>query len=594
MSSCRHGRLRLVEIHNRLYIPSMEYPTDRWLNLLDPARILRWLLRPRVRLAVAWIVAVVVAWNTFHIGWTCMATPMRRDYNNAHVNIDFSGQYLLGRMIVKGEGPHLYRKEAQKPVLKEVFPESREEPELQYIAGGAGYVGYKVAYPESGESVDQKPHDWEDIQTWMIGDDEKGIKGPLYPPVHALLFAPLAMLPPLTAYRVMQVLTFMLTFVVAFLAERITDERIWCPVAIVGVMITPGYMGALGLGQNPLLTLTLLMTGWWLVTTQRPVLGGIAWGFLAYKPVWAVAFLPVLLVTGRWKASAAMIATGILLALATLPVVGVDCWIDWYHMGRLASDRYSWDENWLVLSRDLINLPRRPFITHDHDTHMPTYLLDKRLLDQLSYRLWCDVMAVSLGVALLRRRQVSAATGPGPAFLLLAGWMSCLHFMYYDVLLTFLPLCVLFSEPRRFLQVSFWLPPAGEMSPEVREYYQPTLNQPPPLPLLPGGNTSRWVINPLPLLLYPLMLILVPLLNWHDPNYRFPPVDTYCILGLWAWCGWTVWRERTNEAEWGRLFTNLTASFTRSRGEAAALLPSPPAAAPGTIAGPSDALKGPN
>jgi arabinofuranan 3-O-arabinosyltransferase len=493
-------------------------PPDRWLDLLDPLRIARLLLHRYVRLVAAWVVAILVAWFTFKTGWNCMNEPARADGNSAHVNIDFSGQYLLGRMIVDGQGRRLYHREEQKEVLKK-------------------------SYPQEGENPNQQRRDWEDIEDWMIGASDGDLRGPLYPPVHALLYAPLTYLPPLTAYRVMQVITMLLTFIVAFLAEQITRERVWCPVALVVVVCVPGYMGALGLGQNPLLTLTLLMTGWWLVTTKRPVLGGIVWGFLAYKPVWAVAFLPVLLVTGRWKASAAMVVTGMALGLATLPFVGYQCWLDWLQMGQIAADRYTWDENWLILSRDLINLPRRPFIAHDKQ-HLPIYVYGKLLPDVLSYRLWLDVMAVSLVVALLRRRQVSLPAGPGAAFLFLAGWMSCLHFMYYDVMLTFLPLCLLFCEPWRFLRVRLFPRPRKPLPPELTAYYQPALfTEPPPVPLLPGGLALRWVRNPLPPLLLLLLLAVPPLLIWHDSTYHFPPVDTFCVLALWAWCGWAVWTK---------------------------------------------------
>ena len=115
--------------------------------------------------------------------------------------------------------------------------------------------------------------------------------------------------------------------------------------------------------------------------------------------------------------------------------------------------------------------------------------------------------------------------------------------MYYDVLLTFLPLCLLFSQPRRFLQVKFWRPPPQPLPAAVQEYYQPTLLKPAPLPFLPGGTHRRWVINPLPPLFLVLLLGVPPLLIWHDPGYHFPPVDTLCILAFWAWCGWAVWSK---------------------------------------------------
>ena len=42
------------------------------------------------------------------------------------MNIDFSGQYLLGRMVLQGEGPFLYRKTHQVDVVKECFPVAAE------------------------------------------------------------------------------------------------------------------------------------------------------------------------------------------------------------------------------------------------------------------------------------------------------------------------------------------------------------------------------------------------------------------------------------------------------------------------------------
>ena len=52
---------------------------------------------------------------------------------------------------------------------------------------------------------------------WFPKGDGKtapqSLGGSLYPPVHGLLFAPLSLLPPHSAYRVMQVLNLALVFV---------------------------------------------------------------------------------------------------------------------------------------------------------------------------------------------------------------------------------------------------------------------------------------------------------------------------------------------------------------------------------------------
>ena len=54
-----------------------------------------------------------------------------------------------------------------------------------------------------------------------------------------------------------------------------------------------------------------------------------------------------------------MAATGAGLVLLTLPVVGVQAWFDWLHVGSMAADTYATDRNWIFLSRDLFGIPRR-------------------------------------------------------------------------------------------------------------------------------------------------------------------------------------------------------------------------------------------
>ena len=55
--------------------------------------------------------------------------------------------------------------------------------------------------------------------------------------------------------------------------------RLWClagrvrwPVASTLLMVFPGFAGAINLGQNAMLSLTLLLLGWWQLTRGRPVL----------------------------------------------------------------------------------------------------------------------------------------------------------------------------------------------------------------------------------------------------------------------------------------------------------------------------------
>src|SRR5262249_54452127 len=154
------------------------------------------------------------------------------------------------------------------------------------------------------------------------------VGGPLYPPINAFFFAPLALMPPRVAYRVNQGFGALLPFLAGLAIAGISRGRIWCPVAAAAVILLPGYVGSLNLGQNAALTLTILCWGWALAARGRPGWGGVVWGLLAFKPVWALAFILVPLLTGRWKMCLTMALSGAALAAATLPFVGVQSWLD--------------------------------------------------------------------------------------------------------------------------------------------------------------------------------------------------------------------------------------------------------------------------
>ena len=65
------------------------------------------------------------------------------------------------------------------------------------------------------------------------------------------------------------------------------------------------------------------------------------WGLLAFKPVWAVAFLLVPLLTRRWRFAAGMVLCGGGLALATLPFTGIQPWLDWLKLGSIGAEGYA-------------------------------------------------------------------------------------------------------------------------------------------------------------------------------------------------------------------------------------------------------------
>jgi hypothetical protein len=328
-----------------------------------------------------------------------------------------------------------------------------------------------------------------------------------------VLYAPLACLAPQPADRVLQIANLALVFACGWFVSRLSAGRVWWPLAVLALMIFPGFAGSLNLGQNATLSLCLLLAGWYLMARGRPVLGGVCWGFLAFKPVWAVAFFPVLPLTGRWRAAASMAATGLVLCLATLPVVGVQSWFDWLAVGKDATVDYQQSRSWIFLSRDLVGLPRRYLLDWGEDYARNP---NDPLVNLAANGLWLSVCAATLLVALWRRRQVSGSEGPGAAFVLLGGWLSCYHFMYYDVLLAALPLAVLWTDPARYLPARF----------------------------RPGAAPAGWLdtfLVPALLLVMILTGYLGPLLM---PNWLFPPFDTFSVLLLWGWCGWKVLKQQ--------------------------------------------------
>src|SRR5262245_38534009 len=111
-----------------------------------------------------------------HRSWHYFDDPTRPDGNDGHVRLHFGRPWLMGRPLVEGHARQLYDRDVQRAVLSAHLP----------------------------------PGDVERLMVSFVGDGRRG--GPLYPPTHALLFAPLSLLPPQASYRVAQVLNVVLAF----------------------------------------------------------------------------------------------------------------------------------------------------------------------------------------------------------------------------------------------------------------------------------------------------------------------------------------------------------------------------------------------
>jgi arabinofuranan 3-O-arabinosyltransferase len=479
---------------------------------------LKSILGPRGRYVLTWVVAlgitVGVAIRARHaFDGRYMDKPAdqhRADGNLGHALIDFGGQWLMSRMVVTGHGRELYHRDLQREILT-------------------------AAYPRADEGPGQEESDAERLLGWLVTAppyslDEPKIGGALYPPIQAVLFAPLGLLEPRPAYRLTQCVGLVLTWIAGAACAGIGRGRLSWPLATTVLMIFPGYAGALDLGQNSIVSLMILFCGWWLLTRGHEIAAGVVWGFLAFKPTWAAAFFLMPLLIGRWRMAIAMAATGMALALATLPVVGIEPWSHWLRIGRHAAAAYDVDDNWIFLGRDLLGIPRRWLLDFD----LPREVRDRPIAGVIGIGLWIAIVGTTVAVSWLRRGLRARYVGEYVTFVGLGSWLSCFHFIYYDVLLAAFPVGLLLSDPRHYsrpvrLNVSGRDP-----------------DKPRPLVLL-----NSFVLNCLALLvLYEQVVMhlkidiaITAATAWGLRPIQFStrqagtPWDTFVLMALWAYCG---------------------------------------------------------
>ncbi len=593
-------------------------PSSSVSDYVIPARLWGWVGTPRALAALVWLVTFAVAgmflYRAFEWFENAPNLPTERhraDGNGGHAQIDFGGQWLMGRMVATGNGRDLYHRQRQWQVLRAAYKDDAEAPAQRT----GPLVPRHLASAEHPQ--DSIPHDADNLMGWFMGTDpakewktvggaaaaplaqpptgnpfvalaleahaadtvtaevvakvnEPAVGGPLYPPVHALFYAPLGFVEnPRHAYRAFQVFSLFVIFLTGLGVKLLTDGRVWWSVATLCVLLFPGTRGALDLGQNPALSLCILVWGWALVRRGYPVAGGMVWGLLAFKPVWGLAFFLVPLLMRRWRFCAAMALTGAALGALTLPLVGLESWFEWLKVGRDASELYKVNDNWIHLSRDLHGIPRRVL----HDFTKPERERETALANALAWGLWAVVFGGTTLVYLWRGNRAHA-TGLSAGFLFLGAYLTCYRFMYYDVLLAAAAVAVLFADPRWFLRTR-----AFELSPGDTDPRVPLGRELAPPPAVPNAFGARMLgyVNSFPLTIVALLFVLENSLSGlhleatvgfgyfatpatdlagsavtprvkgdTGPKY---PTDTFLLLALWAWCGWRVLRGDERRAD---------------------------------------------
>lgn len=133
----------------------------------------------------------------------------------------------------------------------------------------------------------------------------------LYPPIYLLLCAPLAMMGFVAAFIAFEATTLPLYLLVV---RRILEARGsgW----VLPALAFPANFWTIGYGQNGFLSAALLGLGTLLVD-KRPVIAGVMFGLLCYKPQFGV-LVPIALIAGRhWRAViGAVVSSGLLVGLS--------------------------------------------------------------------------------------------------------------------------------------------------------------------------------------------------------------------------------------------------------------------------------------
>lgn len=176
-------------------------------------------------------------------------------------------------------------------------------------------------------------------QLALHGDPGWGYLAFFYPPFFLLLCAPLALIGYMPALVVwlMSTLAGYVAAVRALLPKSVTSGQ---PVWLI-LLGYPAVMVNAGFGQNGFLSAALLGgAAVWL--ERRPVLAGICFGCLAYKPQLGIIVPLALAVARRWRCFAAAAVTVIALSLVATLAFGREIWPEF--LAGMSDARRDWME----------------------------------------------------------------------------------------------------------------------------------------------------------------------------------------------------------------------------------------------------------
>jgi alpha-1,2-mannosyltransferase len=211
-------------------------------------------------------------------GWIALSDGLI-DRNGKPIGTDFSSFYAAGSLVLDGQAADVYNMAVHY---------AREQ---QLFGAATPYYGW------------------------------------LYPPIFLLVATPLALMPYPLALAVWQLSTFALYLsMIGVIVRRMRSRGtvigpIWLPIAA-GF---PAVFINLGHGQNGFLTAALFGAALLALPTS-PVVSGVLFGLLAYKPQLALVMPIALLAAGQWRTVVAAGITVMALVGVTSLAFGTDLW----------------------------------------------------------------------------------------------------------------------------------------------------------------------------------------------------------------------------------------------------------------------------
>ncbi|MEO1749909.1 MAG: glycosyltransferase family 87 protein, partial [Pseudomonadota bacterium] len=255
---------------------------------------------------------------------------------------------------------------------------------------GSDFVSFWVSAREAlfaDPTVAYARETFEPIQQALF--PEGGFFAFFYPPHFQLMLLPLGGLPFSAALVIWLAVTFAL---VAWVMVKITGN---VKLALVLAIAFPAAFLNVSHGQNAFLTAGLFAAGLYFLPL-RPVLAGVFFGILTFKPQLGVLIPIALLAAGQWRAIFSAAVTTFALAAASALILGIDVWAAFLTQTQAAT---------AVLEQGSVGFAKMISVYSglrafglDHDVSMTIHALVTLGIVYVIWRVWRPYSGVSHGL----------------------------------------------------------------------------------------------------------------------------------------------------------------------------------------------------